>query len=268
LAAALGLGLPVIASAAPPDRVLSVDQCADQYVIALADRAAIVGVSPLAKGPDSYMRVQAAGLPEHRATLESVLAAHPRIVVRSWTPDARLVPALRARGIEVVQIGEADDFAAIRRNVRAVASALGRAARGEALIARMNADLAQAHGAWGGRRALYLTPGGVTAGSGTLTDAILSAAGLINAASRPGYSPVPLEKLALTPPDALVLGFFDPAHVGRWSVGRRPIIQRLAREHAIAAIPADLQLCPAWFSGKAALAIAAQAPRDAQVKRP
>jgi iron complex transport system substrate-binding protein len=214
------------------------------------------------------MRAQARGLPERRATLESALAARPRVAVRWWTPDARLVPALRARGVEVVQLASVDDFAGIRRNVRAVAAALGQPARGEALIADMDADLARARGAWAGRRALYLTPGGYTSGPGTLTDAILTAAGLTNAARRPGYSPVPLETLALAPPDALVLGFFDPAHVGGWSVGRRPLVQRLARDHAIAAIPSDLQLCPAWFAGKAALAIAAQAPRSARAKRP
>ncbi|MGC8001651.1 hypothetical protein, partial [Salmonella enterica] len=57
--------------------------------------------------------------------------------------------------------------------------------------------------------AVYLTPSGVTAGPGTLVDAVLRAAGMTNAETRPGYHTVSLEQLALDPPRAVVLGFFD-----------------------------------------------------------
>lgn len=241
--------------AEPPRRVLSVDQCADQYVLALADRSTIVGLSRRATGPDSYLRAAARGLPERRATLESALAARPQIVVRAWA-DARLISALKARGVAAVQIEDATDFAGVRRNIRAVAAALGRAPEGERLVHEMDAKLARARGAWKGRRALYLTPAGYTAGPGTMTDAILAAAGLTNAASTPGFQAVPLESLVQHPPEAVVLAFFDPQHVGHWAVGRRPILQRLVRGRTIATLSGDLSLCPAWFSADAALRIA------------
>ena len=60
LAAALALAGP--AQAAP--RVMSLDQCADQYVLALSPREAIVGVSPRVDDRDSYLRARAAGLPQ------------------------------------------------------------------------------------------------------------------------------------------------------------------------------------------------------------
>jgi iron complex transport system substrate-binding protein len=250
------------AASRPAERVLSLDQCADQYVLALAPRDAIVGVSPLATGEDSWMRRSAVGLPQRRATLESVLGARPDLVVRAWTPDARLVPALRARGVTVVQLGEAERFEDIRRNVRAVAAALGRPGRGEDLIRDMDAKLGYARGAWRGRKALYLTPSGYTAGPGTLVDQMLRAAGLTNAATAPGYSAVPLETLALDPPDALVLAFFDPGHMGRWYVGRRPLVRRLARSRTIATLSGDELRCPAWFAADAVVRIAAAAPRQ------
>ena len=239
--------------------MLSVDQCADQYVLALADRSTIVGLSRQATGPDSFLRNEARGLPERRATLESALAARPQLVVRSWTVDMRLIPALQARGVRAVQLEDATDFSGVWRNIRAVAAALGRAPRGERLIGEMDAKLARAKGAWGGRRALYLTPDGYTAGQGTMTDAILSAAGLTNAAAAPGFQAVPLEAMVQHPPDAVVLAFFDARHVSRWSMGRRPILQRLVRDRTIATLPSDLLLCPAWFSADAALRIAAAA---------
>ena len=261
--AALGLSFaaPVGQAESPPRRVLSVDQCADQYVLALADRPTIVGVSRLAGGPDSWMRARAAGLPQARATLESVLAARPQTVVRSWTPDVRLVPALRARGVTVVQLEDAQDFEGVRRNVRAVASALGRGPEGERLIRDMDAKLAKAKGAWGGRSALYLTPDLYTAGRGTMVDAILTSAGLTNAASAPGYDAVPLERLVLDPPDAVVLAFFDPRHTNRWAVGRRPLVRRIVEGRAIARLGGDVLLCPAWYSADAVAEIAASARR-------
>ncbi len=249
------------AVAAPPERVLSVDQCSDQYVMALADRSAIVGVSRLAAGPDSFLRTRAAGLPQRRATLESVLAAKPQMVVRSWALDMHAIPALEARGVRVVQLDDATDFDGVRRNIRAVAAALGRIPEGERLIAEMDLKLARAKGAWGGRRALYLTPDDYTSGPGTMTDAILSAAGLTNAVSAPGFSAVPLEALVQHPPDAVVLAFFDPTHVSHWAVGRRPLVQRLIRGRTIATLSGDLMLCPAWFSADAALRIADAAGR-------
>ena len=70
------------AQAAP--RVLSLDQCADQYVLALSPRVSIVGLSTRANDPDSRLRELARGLPLRRTTLESALAARPDLVVRYW----------------------------------------------------------------------------------------------------------------------------------------------------------------------------------------
>jgi iron complex transport system substrate-binding protein len=139
IAAALLISGP--ASAAP--RVLSLDQCADQYVLALAPRSEIVGLSKRALNADSYEQNRASGLPERRATLESALGARPTVAVVYWTQEARLPQALRQRGVNVVQIEEANDFPGIRANIRKVAAALGEPAAGEALVARMDAQLRQ-----------------------------------------------------------------------------------------------------------------------------
>ncbi|HWU13287.1 MAG TPA: ABC transporter substrate-binding protein, partial [Caulobacter sp.] len=88
LLAGLVVGLAVVAGPAVartgPERVMSLDSCADQYVLALAARGTIVGVSSRAAAPDSFLRAKAAGLPKRRTTLEAVLSARPDIVVRQW----------------------------------------------------------------------------------------------------------------------------------------------------------------------------------------
>jgi iron complex transport system substrate-binding protein len=249
-------------SAAGGTRVLSLDSCADQYVLALAPRAEIVGLSKRARNADSYERALAAGLPEQRASLESALLARATVAVRYWTPDAGLPAALAAHGVRVVQIDEANDFPGVRANVRKVAAALERRAAGEALIADMDATLAKARGAWGGRPAAYVTSLGDTAGDGTLVGAVMRAAGLAPEAKGPGYAPLPLETLVLHPPSALVLAFFrDLAGGGEhWAIGSAARVEALSGRPAIASLPGSVLGCPAWFAadGTAMLANASR----------
>src|SRR5690606_15933625 len=88
LAAAVALALTPAAALAGP-RVASLDQCADQYVLALAPPETIAGVSPRADDPDSRLRAAARGAPRLRPTLEAVLMAEPQVVVRYWGGDPR-----------------------------------------------------------------------------------------------------------------------------------------------------------------------------------
>jgi iron complex transport system substrate-binding protein len=258
---ALAVGLAGHAQAAP--RVLSLDQCADQYVLALSPRNAIVGLSTRADDADSRLRAEARGLPLLRTDLETALAARPQVVVRNWGGDPRLVRSMQARGVQVVELGEASGFGDVRRNIRNVAAALGQNARGEALIGRMDGQLARAAGAWKGARALYLTPGGLTAGPGTLVDAALRAAGLTNAEARGGYRTISLERLALEPPQAVVLGFFDTFQLAgdSWGAGRHAVLRKVVRTRAIASLPGAMLGCPDWGAAEAAELLAARAPR-------
>lgn len=259
--AAVAAALGGAAQAAP--RVMSLDQCSDQYVMALSPRAAIVGVSPRADDYDSYLRAKAAGLPQRRATAEAVLAARPDVVVRYWGGDARLAQALERRGVTVVRIEEAEDFDGVRANVRRVAAALNEREAGELIVARMDSQLAASKDAWGGKRALYLTPSGFTAGQGTLIHAVFAAAGLRSAAERPGYAPVSLERLALNPPAALVLGFFDAfaTAMERWGPGRHRVLDGLVRTRTVGSLPGAIAGCPGWFAAEGALTLARAAPR-------
>lgn len=259
-AALAALAAPVHAG----PRVYSLDQCADQYVLALGPRADIVGLSRRATKADSYLRAGARGLPLRRATSESVLAVAPSVVVRYWGGDARLLADLRRRGVRVVAIDDAADFPGVRGNIRRVAGALGRIGAGEGLIARMDSRLAASAGAWGGAGAFYLTSGGVTAGRGTLMDAMLRAAGLTNLARQAGFPTLSLERLILTPPAALVLGFFDAGTnaLQHWGPGRRAPLRRLAEQRAIVSLPGAILGCPAWFVADGAAATAREKGRS------
>jgi iron complex transport system substrate-binding protein len=262
--AALAAGLALAGEVMAAPRVMSVDSCADQFVIALSPRDAIVGVSARADDPDSYMREKARGLPQRRATTETVLALRPDVVVRYWGGDARLSEALTRRGVAVVRIEDAQDFDQVRANVRAVAAALDQRAKGEALIADMDARLARSKGAWDGKPAMYLTPTGYSSGGGTLIDAMLRAAGLTNLVSGPAWEPIPLEAIVRGPPSAFVLGFFSRLSglTTRWGPGRHRVLRKRMPERTIASLPGAQIGCPAWFVGEGVETLARAAPRD------
>jgi iron complex transport system substrate-binding protein len=246
LAGVLLGALAAEAAEAAPGRVASLDQCADQYVLALAPRRSIAALSPRADDADAWLRSQAAGLPRRRATFEAMTAVQPDLVVRYWGGDPRLLRALQGRGAQVVQIEEATEFEGVRANIRRVAAALERRAEGEALIRDMDARLARSRGAWKGQPALYMTPSGFTAGPGTLIDAMLRAAGLTNAAKAQSWEPVPLERMILSPPSLFVFGFFDARRGDRWGLGRHPLIAGMARGRTVASLPGSMLGCPLW----------------------
>ena len=76
--------LPERQAGGPPMRIVSLDFCADQYVLKLADRGSILALSPEAVMAHSYLREQAAGLRSVRPLAEDAIALQPDLVVRSY----------------------------------------------------------------------------------------------------------------------------------------------------------------------------------------
>lgn len=232
---------------AAPLRVMSLDQCADQYVLALKPEADLA-LSSRADDPDAWLRAEARGRRQTRGTLEAAVAFRPDVVVRYWGGEPRLLADLERRGVAVLNISDATDFDGIRANIRSVAHGLHADARGEALVASMDAKLAGVTRPAHPTSAQYLTAGGFTAGEGTLIQAMFAAAGLTNAANRPGFGPMSVERIALQPPWRFVLGFFDQLRSDWRGVGRHPVVRRATRDRTVASLPASVLTCPGWFA--------------------
>ncbi|MGJ3231264.1 MAG: ABC transporter substrate-binding protein [Oceanicaulis sp.] len=266
MAALLLLTVPAApAAGADAPRVVSLDYCADQYVLALADREQILAVST---GPDdawSAMRARAEGLPVLRDDAEAVITRRPDLIVSSYGGGPRARRFYERLGYPVHDLGYAGSFEAIRETVRAAARALGRPERGAALVVQMDAVLAEAGRGDGPRpEALYVTPGGVTAGAGTLVHEILEAAGFENVAARGGASgwrDLPLELLVLDPPELIVTGFFDmpDERIDPWSATRHPALKALLERTPTVRLDGAFLSCGAWFMADAALEARRQA---------
>ncbi|WP_439580013.1 ABC transporter substrate-binding protein [Elioraea sp.] len=239
--AALALALAAGPVAAKPQRVVSLNLCADQFVVALAERGRIAALSPLAADPSlSAVAADVAWLPRVRTVAEEVLPLRPDLAIAGPWGAARVAAMLEARGVTVLRLGLAEDFDAILDHLRAVAAALGETARGEALAASIARDLAAIPPRADAPRALVWQARGFVPGRGTLPDAVLRAAGLVNAAPFAGYGFVPLERLLADPPDLVVTA---PA-------AGPPSLSEALLEHpalARAAIP-RARIDPAWLA--------------------
>lgn len=241
--------------------LISLDYCADQFVLGLADDAQILALSPDAESDFSYYREKAAGFVKVRMSAEDILAYAPDKVVRYYGGSSRDLDFFKRFGIEVVQInGDADgdwqtDFEDLRAATLAVGEAIGQTGRAEALVRRLSVD----HSGQA-REVIYFTPGGAVAGSGTMVGAIIEAAGLENGAGTAGWSILSLEELFFAPPEFALTAFFDfqAEKTSHWSAGGHPLMDRILANADTLALREDRVSCPSWLAGDEAADLSRQ----------
>ena len=264
---ALLAGLALAACEAPPPavsegaaaRIVSLDYCADQFVLGLADRERILAVSPHARAEFSHLRAAAAGLPVVRPRAEDVLSLGPDLVVRSYGGGPNAGARFARAGVPVLQIAFPEDLDGVRATIRHAARALGVPRRGESLIAGMDARLARARARGSGASVLYLTPSGVSAGPGTIVHHLIEAAALDNFQRQGGWRPIPLERLAYETPDLVATAFFGARadRVDAWTPVRHPVVRRRLRSLPVAALDGATTSCGGWFLAEAVETLAA-----------
>ena len=205
------------ALAGPPKRVMSIDSCASQYLLALADREQIVSVPYSAVQPRiSYLHERAVGLPVNRRSAEEAIAAGVDLVFAgAW--GRQTVAALKRLGVPVVRFRQPYDVADVKKQVMVAAKALGHEDRGRALVADIERQEATNPAKKGQRRPLGVVyrGGGYSYGADTLIHSIMDAAGIDNVSARLGYrrsGPVPLEIMLTGQPEILLT---DDTHEGR-----------------------------------------------------
>lgn len=191
------------AAPVPPQRILSLHLCADQYLLALADRRQVVGLTRNARDPAmSRGAAQARNWPIARSSAEEMLALRPDLVIA--TPGRTFL----RRPPRVLELPDAHSYPEIVAQTRLVARAIGHPARGEALIRRMDAAIAGLPRAGKNRIAAEYQRRGFLTGQGTLIDDLMRRVGLVNLASRLGRSPlaqVPVETIVAARPDFLLV---------------------------------------------------------------
>ncbi|HWY64794.1 MAG TPA: ABC transporter substrate-binding protein [Rhizomicrobium sp.] len=207
IAAAVLFLLPGAAGAAP-QHIMSLKVCTDELLLDLVPPSRIASVTFLSREKAGLKYwPQAAALPVNHGTAEEILTTRPDLILTDPFMAPSLRPLLAKTGARIVEVPPAENFDQIRSVTRLVAKAVGEEARGEALIARMDADLAALQArrpqkpltvaGWG--------TGGYVPGTGGLFNAMLTAAGARNV-ERGAFGYYDVESLIAANPDVLVYG--------------------------------------------------------------
>lgn len=94
----LGLAIPTSLAEEALPSVISLDYCADQYVLALADEDQILGLSKEARMVHSFYAERARGHKLLSGSAEEMLILEPDLAVSTWGGDARLFSLLEDQG--------------------------------------------------------------------------------------------------------------------------------------------------------------------------
>ena len=262
-----GLLLAAPAMAAP-SRIMSVNLCADQLVLALAPPGTITSVTYLARDCQVSVACEtAAQMPINYGTAEEMIAASPDLIVAGRYTTRATVAVARKFGYAVEDLDVPNTIEAVRAQIREVAGAVGNAVGGEAMIAAMDRDFDALPPPSPDRphpvAAVYET-NGFTVGTGSLIDTLLTRAGFDNLATRLGidnYPVLPLEVLVWAEPDLLII---EGRRATRPSLGGamldHPVLAAGFPRAQQAEVPQKLWLCggPAIVDALRILTIARQ----------
>jgi len=229
--------------------VVSLNLCSDQLLVLLAPEQ-VAALSPLARDPAlSFVAAKAAQFPVVRPSAEAVLRLHPGLVLAGVYGAQTTAALLEQEGVPVWRLDMPQDFAAIRRQTLQLATRLGVPARGAALVVAMDSTLHALTPPPRRITALAWQPRGYTAGPGSLTDAVLRAAGLADLGNGRRLG---LEALLRHPPDLLVLPQGSAAPSLATEIFASPALAAIPRR----SLPMPLTICAGPFTAQAAALVA------------
>ena len=254
-----GTGAHGAGDAPRPRRVVSLNLCADQLLVALADRGQIAGLTHNVDDPQmSAVAAQVRGLPILNGSAEAVVAADPDLLIGMSVRRNPAFAVLKDRNYPVTDLKSADSYADVVDSIRTVARAVGHVSRGEALIARMDAELAGLPRT-GLRPVLaYYQRRGFLTGAGTLVDDLMTRVGAVNLAvklGKPALSQMSLEEMVAARPDYLIVESATDRVVDQGTeMLHHPVLDRIPR----ISIPQAWTVCggPAYVRAARAMSVA------------
>ncbi len=246
LAAALLAWTDADAARTPPKpkRVMSLNVCTDQLVLQLLPKERISSIYYLSRASGyTYLTAKAFAVPVSYGTPEEVLRDNPDLVIAGSMSTPAVRALVKRVNVPLVEVPAANSFAEIRMVTRMIARAVGEHDAGEALIARMDATLAELAASAPEKKivvAVWDGAGNVPA-KGTLFDEILTVAGGINVVAGietsivyGRYNAFDLEQLVAKAPDVIAYG---ASRLGQLTLAsqqlQHPVVRKLYAGRAI-----------------------------------
>lgn len=245
--------LSVQARAESMPTVASINLCADQLVLLLAEPQQILTVSNLShEQAGSYLYEQARAYPVNKGNSEQILTLNPDVVIAGQYTAKFTVKLLRELDVRVETIPIANTLEQLYSNIELVALWLNRQARGEVLVAELRAGVEELQNQQSLKRgptpsAAYYDPNGYTVGADTMRGQVLALSGWRNVASDRGierYGTLSLESLVQLAPDAII---DSPYSIDTYSRGQQllghPALHASGLNPLIINIPSNQTIC-------------------------
>ncbi|MDP2802318.1 MAG: ABC transporter substrate-binding protein [Phreatobacter sp.] len=239
-----GFAIAATPAGAMPQRVVSLNLCADQLLLALADRSQIAALSALARDPGASAAAETAeGLPQTRGTAEEALALAPDLVFLGPLDRLGTGRVLAARGVRVERLALPASLAEARALVRQTAALLGHPGRGEALARQLDIPPPQEGRA---PSALPYERRGYASGPQSILGELIGRAGFLHAGPGAGLGGfVSLETVVARRPEVLIVG---SGTTGAGDQGAallaHPALARLYPAERRILVPDALTVCP------------------------
>jgi iron complex transport system substrate-binding protein len=247
---------PVIADSlnigrVPPQRVVSLNLCADELLLALAEPQQIASVTWLVKDPTlSWYAQQAIDYPSNRGLAEEIIGLQPDLVLAGlFTPPATL-NLLRRLHIPLKQVAMPTTLDEVQQQIIELAELLGRGAYGRKVVADMQLALASLPAVSPtavAPSAVMYEPNGLTAAEGTLVNEIMRIAGLSNLAAiwkLSKFSRLDLEVLVYAQPDFLIMNNYAQKLPSlAQEMLRHPVLKKTFRSTQTVVVPSQSWSC-------------------------
>ncbi|WP_439814571.1 ABC transporter substrate-binding protein [Zavarzinia sp. CC-PAN008] len=238
------------AAQARPQRIVSLNLCADPFLVALADREQIAALTHFARLPAmSTIVAEAEGLPATTGTAEEVLSLRPDLIIASPYRRKETRALLARYAIPTLEIAPAETFQAVIDQTRRIAEAIGQVERGEALVRSMTERVAalEAEPVGRGALALYYQRRGFVTGTDTLIDEMMGRVGLVNVAKGLGRRSIfrlGLEQVIQARPDLIIVNMDTSRVTDQGSALLvHPALDRIVPQHRRLFLPEALTVC-------------------------
>jgi iron complex transport system substrate-binding protein len=198
-----------------PQRIVSQTLGTDEILLDVCPQERVVALSNLAEDGDYSNVVEKARQIPNRTTEEpeQILQFKPDLIFVASYSRAETVELLKASKAPVFRFANFDSINDIKSNIRTVGYATGMEVAAEKLIRQMEADLAAVSARIPKResqpRVMSYDSLGYTAGSNTIFDDVVRAAGAVNIPAEKGikgFARINSEKILEWQPDYLIVG--------------------------------------------------------------
>lgn len=236
-------------SHAQPVTVASINLCADQLLLLLADKSQILTLSNLShRIAGSYYYKKARQFPVNKGHAEPILNLKPDVVIVGQYSNIHTVNLLREVGLRVETLPIANDLDTLFNNIINVADWVGKKPSGEKIVADLKRRIDNLLVATEPRPvAATFDPNGYTSGRNSLRGQIMELAGWTNAASTAGidtYGKLTLEQIISLAPDALIESPYSPGTYSRAQVmSRHPALFSAGLKPRVINIPSRMTVC-------------------------